>query len=152
MSTKDRDRDQIYVILDEAHRAVYVSNLKSGSSTMNELLLSKNALGAGLRAGRIKNQPTMGPIKNCHALNVKKPPPLARISAAECGGKCNLTCARKTHPGKWVKFDQMTSRDIPDEIMDRYFFFSFGEFSSRFPGYVAFVRDTVRSHCFFFIN
>jgi hypothetical protein len=131
---KAKEVEHVYAILDEAHRAVYVSNLKSGSSTLSHLL-DTHQLGATKGADKKKGNNGRGSdngkgsavLKHCMALNRNggyNKSVLRRVVAKECNDTCNLTCSNEVEP-PWGKQAQFLTTDIPDALMDRYLFFSF---------------------------
>jgi hypothetical protein len=103
--------DEQYVVLDEEHRCIYVSNLKAGSTTIG---------------GLMKRSLISGRIYNCH--NDGKPrsrgwklelnETIERVNNNECDGKCRFTCSKS----------QLHTTDLPDELLEKYLVFSFGKF------------------------
>ena len=119
----DESRIVPYVIIDAAVRAVYVSNLKSGSSTMTAVMTKK-----GLGRKRQK-KPLSDVLVVCASMNHFSTGKrlIDRIAAEECGGKCNITCAGESF-GPWSRLAHIMTTDLPDEIIENYFFFSFGTY------------------------
>jgi hypothetical protein len=104
-----------YVILSEAHRMIYLSNLKAGSTTITSLMSSK----------------TQKALKSCGMVPTSSLEALfKKISLKECAGKCQLSCngfANLTRAAHHILF-QLHTNDIPDELLEKYLVFSFGKF------------------------
>jgi hypothetical protein len=102
------------VIIDEGTRSIYITNLKSASSTISNILFQ--------RPGVIKLCSTLRSPINYQTL--------IRISQNECGGKCeikcdNMTAAQHRAVGRRTSAAMKTS-DLPDELLDQYLVYSFG--------------------------
>jgi len=100
----------VYVILDETHRSIYISNLKVASSTITELLL--------------KNHQSYV-LKICGTLLFRNNIMFGRMNEEECDGKCHFTCRGVPLNGTHLKNSNLLTTDLPDKILEKYLVFSF---------------------------
>ena len=100
------------VVVSLDSRAIYVGNLKSGSSTIKALMERD--------MGRSKPSHTAGMVLCSHAIAG-----LRRIEQEECQGLCSFTCGGRALDMKHPKSARLKTTDVPDEVASKFFVFSF---------------------------
>jgi hypothetical protein len=110
LSKSDTDDDHHqYVILDEEHRCMYLSNLKAGSSTISMLAQKLN------HTSRVSSCYHDGRVESVEYRRLIQLT-LNRVSEKECGGNCPMNCSH----------NELFTTDIFDELLDKYLVYSFG--------------------------
>jgi hypothetical protein len=109
LSKSDTDDHHQYVILDEEHRCMYLSNLKAGSSTISMLAQKLN------HTSRVSSCYHDGRVESVEYRRLIQLT-LNRVSEKECGGNCPMNCSH----------NELFTTDIFDELLDKYLVYSFG--------------------------